>query len=487
MEHKNFAVAENAHPLAGQNVVILGAGLAGLGAAYQLVRKGITGVTVVEEQEQVGGICGSFEFDGVYCDFGSHRLFPMLPDEIMRDLRRMLGEDLIYQVRHGRILLQKRWIHFPLKPFDLISRLPKSFIAGVLADKVRTVLARDHSRSGTFSSVLECGLGRTMCRSFYFPYARKIWGVEPDDLSVMAAQRRVSGSSVGKILRKIASQLPGFKPSGTGHFYYPRHGYGQIAECLYKEARKLGAEFKLGSRFIGIDRDGGRITAMRYQMGGQAFVMPTKCVWSTIPINLLLQGMRPEPPGDILEAASNIRYRGMILIYLLLDQDRFGTSDAYYFPEEIIPISRLSEPKNFSRATEPHGKTVLCAELPSDPESPEWGMSDEQLGGSLCDWLARVGLPVRARVSKVTTRRLRQAYPVYLRNYEECFFKMDQWLGGIDGVLTFGRQGLFAHDNTHHVLPVAYAAVACLSRDGKFDRVRWAEYRKEFQKHVVED
>jgi hypothetical protein len=64
---------------------------------------------------------------------------------------------------------------------------------------------------------------------------------------------------------------------------------------------------------------------------------------------------------------------------------------------------------------------------------------------------------------------------------------MDQWLGGIDGVLTFGRQGLFAHDNTHHVLPVAYAAAACLSRDGKFDRGRWAEYRKEFESHVVED
>ena len=88
---------------------------------------------------------------------------------------------------------------------------------------------------------------------------------------------------------------------------------------------------------------------------------------------------------------------------------------------------------------------------------------------------------------KVVTRRLRQAYPVYRRGYEERFERMDQWLGGLEGMLTFGRQGLFAHDNTHHTLEMAYAAVACLSLDGSFDHARWAEHRKEFETHVVED
>jgi hypothetical protein len=64
---------------------------------------------------------------------------------------------------------------------------------------------------------------------------------------------------------------------------------------------------------------------------------------------------------------------------------------------------------------------------------------------------------------------------------------MDRWLGDIDGVLTLGRQGLFAHDNTHHTLATAYAAAACLSPEGKFDQARWAECRKEFETHVVED
>jgi len=177
----------------------------------------------------------------------------------------------------------------------------------------------------------------------------------------------------------------------------------------------------------------------------------------------------------------------MILIYLVLDRDQFSYYDAYYFPEEAIPISRMSEPKNFTRSAEPRGRTVLCAELPSDPGLPEWEMSDEELGNRLCDWVERAGLPRPAPVSKVVTRRLRQAYPVYRQGYEEHFAKMDQWLGGLEGLLTFGRQGLFAHDNTHHTLAMAYAAVACLSRDGRFDRSRWVEHRREFETHVVED
>jgi len=189
----------------------------------------------------------------------------------------------------------------------------------------------------------------------------------------------------------------------------------------------------------------------------------------------------------VLEEAAAISFRGMILIYLLLDQDRFGSYDAYYFPEEAIPISRLSEPKNFASRSEPRGRTVLCAELPSDPGRPEWEMSDTELGRRVSDWLKQAGLPRPAKILNVVTRRLSHAYPLYLRNYEKYFHTMDQWLAGIEGVLTFGRQGLFAHDNTHHALAMGLAAARCLSPEGKFDRARWAKYREEFKTHVVED
>jgi protoporphyrinogen oxidase len=114
-------------------------------------------------------------------------------------------------------------------------------------------------------------------------------------------------------------------------------------------------------------------------------------------------------------------------------------------------------------------------------------MSDVQLGEALRGWLEQAGLPLRSPVVRVTTRRLRQAYPKYVRGYEDDLVVADHWLAGIAGLLTFGRQGLFVHDNTHHALYMAKAAAECLRVDGSFDGTQWAHYREIFQTHVVED
>jgi protoporphyrinogen oxidase len=369
----------------------------------------------------------------------------------------------------------------------LVFHVPKRFSAGIVADLVRKVFPRRKRFPETFATVLESALGSTICREFYFPYARKLWGLDPNELSVTQARRRVSANSLGKMFHKIVSAIPGLKPPGAGRFFYPRQGYGQISQRLYEAAAAGGAEFQFGSKVTAIEREGNRVTAVRYVRNGQEHRIPTKHVWSTLPISLLTQCVSPALPSEVLQAAASITFRGMILIYLVLEQDQFTEYDAHYFPEEAVPISRLSEPKNYCAATEPRGRTVLCAELPSNPERPEWVMSDEQLGRSLAQWLGQVGLPVTVPILRVLTRRLRQAYPVYEIGYEDNLIAMDQCLQELQGLLTFGRQGLFAHDNTHHALYMAFAAVDCMRQDGIFDSECWREYRKLFETHVVED
>jgi protoporphyrinogen oxidase len=468
-------------------VVILGAGPAGTGAAYRLTRTGAAQATVLEQRDVVGGNAGSFEVDGVWADYGSHRLHPSCDREILGDLRALLGEDLLLRPRHGRIRLRGRWIHFPLKPVDLLLHLPKRFALGVAADMIRKFAPRPNGSPETFASVLERALGRTICHDFYFPYARKLWNVAPDELSVTQARRRVSANSLAKMIRKVASAVPGLKPPGAGRFFYPRFGYGEISQRLYDAARAAGAEFLLGARITAVERAGNRVTGVRFERDGKEGGISTPLVWSTLPITLLVQCIRPEAPADVLAAAAQISFRGMILIYLVLGQDRFTEYDAHYFPEESVPISRLSEPKNYSGRLDPPGCTVLCAELPADPGSREWAMSDDELGQAMRAWLGQAGLPVRAPVRRVVTRRLRQAYPVYRAGYEAHFAAVDDWLGRLEGLVTFGRQGLFAHDNTHHALSMAYAAVACLGPDGHFDWGKWRTFRQIFETHVVED
>jgi protoporphyrinogen oxidase len=221
--------------------------------------------------------------------------------------------------------------------------------------------------------------------------------------------------------------------------------------------------------------------------GGQTHTEAAEYAWSTVPVTALARAFEPSPPDSILSAVEAIHYRAMILVYLVLEQDHFTEFDAHYFPETHIRISRLSEPKNYSAIPEPAGMTVLCAELPCAVTDPEWDMTDEELGLLVQESLARAALPVSAPVRAVATRRLRQAYPIYQAGFEACLYPLLDWIDQQPRVLTFGRQGLFAHDNTHHALYMGQSAADCLDDAGHFDDARWQAYREEFAKHVVED
>jgi protoporphyrinogen oxidase len=470
------------------HVVILGAGPAGVGAGFLLARGGVAQVTILERSDRVGGNAGSFDLGGFRVDYGSHRLHPACAPEILDDLRALLGNDLLDRPRHGRIRICGRWIHFPLNPVDLALGLPLTFSAGVAKDMVRRVVS---GRNGTgadesFASVLTRGLGDTICRDFYFPYARKIWGLEPEQLSATQAHRRVSADSFGKMMRKIASAMPGRAHNGKSHFFYPRQGYGQICDAYSRAARGAGARIHVNAGVRAIDTSPVGVSVVHYDTGDGSQSVRADHVWSTIPITALARCLNPAPPADCLQAAECIDFRAMVLIYLVLEQDRFTEYDAHYFPEAHIPITRLSEPKHYSNGEGPANRTVLCAELPCSPDDPEWNMTDEDLGLLVCRSLDAAGIPVRVPVAQVMTRRLRHAYPVYRQGYETHFNRLDRWLSGAGNLLTFGRQGLFAHDNTHHALAMAYAAVKCFG-GGSFDQSRWAAFRQDFQTHRVED
>jgi protoporphyrinogen oxidase len=467
-------------------VVILGAGPAGVGAAWQLAKQKKADVIVLEQQETVGGNAGSFELAGLQVDYGSHRLHPATDPKIMEDLRGLMGDDLLDRPRHGRIRLQGRWIHFPLKPQDLVLRLPVSFGAGIAFDALKKLVPkRNGNGHETFTGVLEKGLGATICRDFYFPYAKKIWGLPPEELSATQAHRRVSAGSLGKMVKKVLSIVPGFKAPGAGRFFYPRNGFGSISKTIATEAQNLGADIKLGSTVLEIEL--GDTQKVTYKNGESLETIEADHVWSTIPLTVLARAIKPAAPKETVEASLQISYRAMVLIYLVLDQPQWTPFDAHYFPEANIKLTRLSEPKNYSVSAEPKNQTVLCGELPCTVNDEVWKSTDEELAELVRDSLERCGLPIESKILEVKTKRLPFAYPIYKQGYEKYFELQDKWASNLENVLTFGRQGLFAHDNTHHALAMAYGAVDCLSETGEFDKSRWQEYRKEFEKHVVED
>jgi protoporphyrinogen oxidase len=470
------------------SVTILGAGPAGLGAALGLARQGHE-VTVLEQADRVGGNAGSFELAGLQVDYGSHRFHPAADPQVFALVRDLLGDDLLARPRHGRIRLLNRWIHFPLRSIDLALHAPPRFTAGVLTDLARKAVAGKSAPASndTFASVLERGLGRTICHEFYFPYARKIWGLEPGEISPVQAQRRVSANSIGKLVKRL---IPGLGQSGArgrkGIFFYPRHGYGQISDRLHAAAESAGARIRLGAAAKRIDL--GTPEGHRVEIASTSgdSVVAGRYLWSTIPVTALVRLVTPPAPADVVAAASRLELRAMLLVYLVLGTDQFTEFDAHYFPEERLPFTRVSEPKNYAALAEPRGRTVLCAEIPCRRGDAVWSMADADLGALVKDGLARTDLPIRAPIVEIAVRRLPAAYPIYRIGYEANFERVDAWVTGLKDVLSFGRQGLYAHDNTHHALFMAQAAVDCL-KTGVFDAAAWQQYRRVFETHVVED
>ena len=183
----------------------------------------------------------------------------------------------------------------------------------------------------------------------------------------------------------------------------------------------------------------------------------------------------------------SLTYRAMALVYLVVDRPRYTDFDAHYLPDPAHPVSRLSEPKNYRDGPDPADRTVLCAEVPCAIGDAVWTATDASLGTMVAEALRAEGLPaVVGRRGGV--RRLPHVYPVYRRGWAEHQDALEAWAAGHERLLVLGRQALFAHDNTHHALAMAWAAADVPRRaTGRSTTQRWRAARDGFRSHVVVD
>jgi protoporphyrinogen oxidase len=439
-------------------VEIVGAGPAGLMAAWHLARAGHDPV-LYEASGHIGGMAGSFEVAGQRVDYGSHRLHPSTPPWLLAELRGLLGEELQTRPRNGRIRLHGKWVGFPLRGTDLARSLPPRFTASVAVDTVLRPLRR--GRPENFLEEVSARMGPTVARDFYGPYARKLYGVPPEQLDVEQARRRISAASPLDVARRAVGGR-----QRVGSFLYPRSGYGTIVERLAEAAVAAGTEIRL-------DTPSPRIDSTR----------PT--LFTAAP-SVLAGLLDPAPPPEVTAALASQVTRAMVLVYVVVGVDRYTQFDAHYLPGAETAISRLSEPKNYRDGSDPEGHTVLCAELPCWPDDAVWNSSPPDLGEQVVSDLARLGLPA-VRPLDVEVRRLPSVYPVYERRSVAARATIRRWVQTLDGVLVLGRQGLAVPDNLHHVLAMGRDAAACVGVDGSIDRAAWLAALDRFEAHVVED
>ncbi len=482
------------------DVIVLGAGPAGLATALEVTERGFR-VALLERESVPGGMAGSFDVGGTRVDFGSHRLHPVTPAPVLARLTGLLGEDLQTRTRRGRLRLGDRWVAFPLRPADLARAMPKAWLLRVVRDTAFSPLrARGKNAPTSYADSLRTSLGPTAYDTLYAPYAEKLWGLPGERIDPEQARVRVSADTVPKVAARVARSsatrlaqhaVPrmqrGAAPRGAT-FLYPRRGFGQIVESLERAAREAGVHIATGTTVTSIQpppvpkKDG---LVMIESSDGRTWQAPT--VLSTLPIPLLARLSDPPPPTSVVEDAKALRFRAMVLVYLTHARPKWSDFDAHYLPGVGTPITRISEPSNYrDSADDPKDRSVICVEIPCEVGDDIWTATDDELGTIVDRAINDFDLP-RLHLTGVESRRLGSVYPVYEHGFAPRLARLEAWADDIPGVTTLGRSGLFAHDNTHHALIMAAAVAHSLDEKGRLDAARWSDARESFRAHVVED
>ncbi len=458
-----------AEPGGSVDLVVLGAGPAGLAAAWRAAQRGLS-VVLLEKSEHVGGLAGSFEVDGIRVDYGSHRLNTATDPEILGDLRQLLGDDLQSRVRSDRLLVSGSWVSYPLRPREVASALPARLVGRAARD---AVLAPVRRGGDSYAGVLRARVGPTLYEAVYGPWALKQWGLPGDAIAAEQARRRASADRPWRLAAQAVGRRR--RTAGEGTFFYPRRGFGQLSEALADAAVGAGASLLTGCE---VTRLHARTDGVRVEWDGGS--LHARQAFSTMPITTLGRVARPAPSVQAVQGAAGLFFRAMVLVYLVHEGGRWSPYDAHYLPDAPTPVTRVSEPTNYrSSADDPQDRSVLCAELPCRVGDGTWVADDETLALLVQDGLAAAGLPPvrRPAGAEVVVRRMPRFYPVYRQGYLDRLAGIEAWADRLAHVASFGRLGLFVHHNSHQAMRVAYDAVDCLNPDGSLDHARWEAAR----------
>ncbi len=468
-------------------ITILGAGPAGLAAAWRLFhRKDIdTEITVVEKLGTPGGGSGSFEKDGLFFDFGSHRLHPGCRPDILKDIRHCLNEDLLLRRRNGRIRFKNGYLRFPLSLTDLVFHSPPGFKWRIARETLAGAVGRDIGSQATFRDVLLFRMGKTLSEEFYFPYARKIWGLEPELISAKQAEARMGPGGIRGFTKKIFARM------GTGQagkvFFYPRKGIGQIFDRIASELERLGVRIRYDAEVTRIDHSGGRVTGITVEGKSGPKQFESDLVLSTIPIQHAVDRLNSPVRNERCGRLEPLTYRALTLLYMTFRSSRFTEFDAHYFPEENYCFSRISEPSVYSDTRHPDSRTGICVEIPCDITGDPVLTPVEKLAERVMKEMRMAGLAHGLEPDSVFREILPFAYPVYRLGYESSLHREQEFIEGIDGLVTLGRNGLFTHINMHHSMEMGYDAASCILPDGRWDGDMWERCRTGYDAFVVED
>jgi len=433
-------------------ITILGGGPAGLATGYYARQQGLD-VCLLEAADHVGGNARTLQLGPFRYDTGAHRFHDKNPS-VTADVKSLLEDDLRRIDAPSQICWRGRRIDFPLAPFDLLRKLPWSLLAQIAWEQLS--IPRVSNDAAHFREMALQSYGPTLARLFLLNYTEKLWGENAAELSPQVAGDRLEGLDLKTF---FVEAFGGSKEKARhldGSFYYPRHGYGQIAEAT---ADAMGRDhIRTGTRVTQLSHDDARIRRLTVN---DAEPMSVETVVSTLPLTLVLRLLDPPPPSEIQSLAQSIQFRHLRLVVLGLDRSRLTPNASLYFPERAVPFTRLYEPKNRSPDMAPDHQTVVVLERPCHRGSTAWNQPFSVLREEAVSLLREQNLiEGDDEVVTATHHAVPYAYPILEVGAEETAERLRSYLSRFENLHLLGRSAHFTYTHVHNL----YAQARTLAR-----------------------
>lgn len=442
------------------DVVIVGAGLAGLSTAYTLLKhnKNIR-VAVIERDNVVGGLSKTIRLGkGFYGDTGPHRFHTKIP-EVLNYVKDLVP--LQDKIRISHIYMNGKMFKYPLEGVNVAALMPPHITAEIFFDYLKALVSKARSSDRNFEEWVVSRFGRKIFDIYFGPYTEKVWGIPCSEISADWADQRIKLLNLKEAIIGMLNKRSTAREKIVSRFYYPQTGgIGSISHALTEMIEHMGGKLILNAKVNAITTIGKRLE-VAFTQNSKPRNISTRYVVSTMPLSHLPQVVDSHN-NEIDSAASNLRFRALLFVYLLIKKDHITNDHWIYFPQKDALFNRISESKNFCEALVPRGKTVICAEITCNLGDDIWNLEPRILCKEVVERLESIGLIQKDLVIGTYVHREREAYPLYKINYKRYLNKIMDFVMDLEGILPLGRGGLFRYNNMDHSIMMGIIAARML-------------------------
>lgn len=468
--------------MSNQHIVVIGAGPAGLSAAWQLAKRGIA-VDVIERDNMVGGLAKTISYDDqFYFDYGPHTLHIRETDEsrrVVSEVRALMGENVRVLQRGTRLYLKNRYFTYPPQLREVMRKISVGLAWRIAIDYVYASLRYAFNPANEEDSFEDWGirnLGRTLYNIFFGVYSEKVWGIPMSRVSSRQAQR------VAKLnLKNMLLRMFRIKTDPETYFIeylYPYGGICGLYNRMAEETEAYGGTVHLNATATRIETDGQHVQAVVYEQDGEEYTLPCTGLVSTLPLIEAVPMFHPAFPADIQAAAAKLSYRSLCLVYLIVNRAKATDYHWCYLIEPQFLCNRVSEQKNVAPDMLPEDRTVLCVEISCDYDDARWRAPDETLVQMAIDDMVRVGSICADEVADYAVVRLRYAYPIYKLGFEKVLFTVLDSLYQFENLVTIGRHGLFLNNSMDDNVWLGLRVAEYIAQNGAHNDDWWREVQE---------